>query len=145
MVLTASCILFSLLFLLPPLRRNTFYILHCCTFILLAYWVENNYFSFRPFSFKTILLFIVVQFILINIFTFFAYWKDKKAAQKGEWRIPEKDLHTLEFLGGWIGAFLGQRFFKHKTAKKSFQVTYKLMIVLEFAIIFGLLKYFGFI
>ncbi|MBR2921756.1 MAG: DUF1294 domain-containing protein [Alphaproteobacteria bacterium] len=74
-----------------------------------------------------------------------AYGVDKKAAINKAWRIPEKDLHMLEFLGGWIGAYIGQKFFRHKTAKKSFQATYKLMIILEFAVIFGLLKYFSFI
>ena len=143
MVLTASCILFCLLFLLPPLRRNTFYILHCCTFVLLAYWVEKNYFSFRPFSYKTLLLFLVVQFILINIFAFFAYWKDKRAAQKGEWRIPEKDLHWLEFLGGWSGALIAQKVFRHKTKKKSFQTIFWLVPSLQITLILFILYYLG--
>ena len=91
------------------------------------------------------MLFLVFHILSINLTTFIAYGTDKKAAVNKTWRVPEKDLHTLEFLGGWIGAFIGQKFFKHNTAKKSFQTTYKIMIVLEFIAIFGLLKYFGFI
>ena len=143
---TFLLILLGLAVIIPPLQRNKFYLLNIGLVVIASYIFENNIFKVQNIaSYKTLLLFLLFHLFSINISTFIAYGTDKKAARQNAWRIPEKDLHTLEFLGGWIGAFLGQRFFKHKTAKKSFQVTYKLMIVLEFAIIFGLLKYFGFI
>lgn len=139
-------ILLFLAAIVPPLRYNKFYILNTVLVVAAAYLFENNVFKIQNiFTYKTLLLFLIFHILSINITTFIAYGVDKKAARQKDWRIPEKDLHTLEFLGGWIGAFLGQRFFKHKTSKKSFQTTYKLMIILEFAVIFGLLKYFGFI
>ena len=139
-------ILLFLPIIVPPLRYNKFYILNAALVAGGAYLFENNIFAVKNiFNYKTLLLFLIFHILSINLTTFIAYGVDKKAAINKAWRVPEKDLHSLEFLGGWIGAYAGQKFFRHKTAKKSYQATYKLMIVLEFAVIFGLLKYFGFI
>lgn len=139
-------ILLGLAVIIPPLRNNKFYLLNIGLVVTASYFFENNIFRIQNIvSYKTFLLFLIFHILSINISTFIAYGVDKKAAQKNAWRIPEKDLHILEFLGGWPGAFFGQKFFRHKTSKKSFQITYKLMIILEFVIILGLLKYFGFI
>ena len=89
------------------------------------------------------MLFLVFHLICINLTTFIAYGVDKHAAINNQWRIPENDLHVLEFLGGWIGAFIGQRFFNHKTSKKSFQAMYLLMIILEFLFVWFLWYYLG--
>ena len=139
-------ILLSLAVVIPPLRYNKFYMLNLALIVGGAYFFENNVFAIQNiFTYKTLLLFLIFHIFSINITTFIAYGVDKRAAIRKAWRVPEKDLHTLEFLGGWVGAFIGQKFFKHKTAKKSFQATYKLMIVLEFIAIYALLKYFAFI
>lgn len=143
MVLTFSAILFGMLFLIPPLKKNMFYILHACTVVLLAWWVETHYFKTSAFSSKTLLLFLVVQFVFINIFTFLAYWKDKRAAQSGAWRIPERDLHWLELLGGWSGALLGQKLLHHKNRKKSYQAVFWLVPLMQTAFIVIALQYLG--
>lgn len=143
MVLTASVILFGMLFLIPPLQKNVFYILHSCTVVLLAYWVETHYFKVSAFSVKTLLLFAAVHFVFINIYTFFAYWRDKKAAQNGQWRIPERDLHWLELLGGWSGALLGQKLLHHKNRKKSYQVVFWVVPLAQIAFIVLVLQYLG--
>ena len=145
MVITFTAILLGLAALFYPLRRNKFYLLSSAMVIASAYFIETHYFRTSIFSAKTILLFVVFHLIAINLSTFVAYGVDKKAAQKGSWRISEKDLHSLEFLGGWIGAWLGQRFFHHKTSKRSYMATYKLMIVMEFAAIYFILKFLGLI
>lgn len=144
MTIIFTAILLGLAALIQPLRYNRFYLLNSALVIGAAYYVENHYFRVQNiFSYKIILLFVVFQLICVNITTFIAYGVDKRAAMKKRWRVPEKDLHLLEFLGGWIGAWLAQKFFKHKTAKKSFQNIYKLMIVLEFAAIGIILKFLG--
>ncbi|MCB9872536.1 MAG: cold shock and DUF1294 domain-containing protein [Planctomycetaceae bacterium] len=48
------------------------------------------------------------------------YASDKRRAREGAWRVKETTLHLAEILGGWPGAFLAQRIFRHKTAKRSF-------------------------
>ena len=47
----------------------------------------------------------------------------------------------MEFLGGWVGAWLGQKFFNHKTSKKSFLAMYKLMIIMEIVAVYLILKF----
>jgi uncharacterized membrane protein YsdA (DUF1294 family) len=49
------------------------------------------------------------------------YGLDKKAALKHERRVPEQTLHLLALVGGWPGAWLAQKAFRHKTSKSSFQ------------------------
>ena len=145
MTLCFTFILLGLAFLILPLRNNKFYLLNAALVIGTAYFAENNWFRINNiFSYKVLLLFSLFHLVCINITTFIAYGVDKKAAQTNQWRVPEKDLHMLEFLGGWVGAWIGQHFFHHKTAKKSFQQTYYLMIILEIAAIIALLKFFRF-
>ena len=73
--------------------------------------------------------------IAINLVTFLVYGIDKWKAKKNGWRIPEKTLLLLAFLGGSIGAFLGMRVFHHKTLKWKFRIGIPLVILLQLAII----------
>lgn len=66
--------------------------------------------------------------VAISLFTFLAYRSDKHRAQSGAGRIPESTLHGAELLGGWPGGFLGQRVFRHKTSKVSYQIVFWLII-----------------
>ena len=144
MTLVFTIFLLGLAVLVYPLRRNRFYLLNAALVIGAAYFAENHFFRVENiFSYKIILLFLMFHLICINLTTFIAYGIDKHAAVRRAWRVPENDLHMLEFLGGWIGARLGQKIFRHKTAKKSFQNMYRLMIVLEFMAIWIILKFLG--
>ena len=119
MVITYAVLLFGMMFLFQPLRRNNFYILHAVLVIALAYYLENVYgIRAKIFGTKTLLFFVVLHLLSINIVTFFAYYHDKKAAVRGGWRVSEMNLHSLEFLGGWFGALVAQKLFHHKTSKK---------------------------
>lgn len=62
--------------------------------------------------------------LTISLLTFGMYWHDKNRARRGEWRVPEIWLHILEAIGGWAGAFLAQRKYRHKTAKFSYQFVF---------------------
>lgn len=60
-----------------------------------------------------------------------AYWVyavDKRRAEEGRWRIPEANLHLLELLGGWPGAFLAQQRLRHKCSKGSYQMMFWLIV-----------------
>jgi uncharacterized membrane protein YsdA (DUF1294 family)/cold shock CspA family protein len=67
----------------------------------------------------------------ISTITWFSYVFDKKRAQTGGWRVPEIQLHILEFLGGWPAAFLAQRYIRHKTKKKSYRLTFWFIVLLH--------------
>ena len=66
----------------------------------------------------------------VSLLTFLAYRSDKRRAETGAWRIPESTLHLAELAGGWPGAFLAQRTFRHKTAKISYQVVFWIIVLL---------------
>ncbi len=65
---------------------------------------------------------------------FVAYGIDKAAAIDGGWRIPEAFLHLLGFAGGWPGALVAQRVFRHKCRKLSFQVVFWIVAALNSAV-----------
>lgn len=141
MVIVFSAILLGLLALSKPLQKNSFYILHSAIVILTAYYFENNVFKVNPLNPKVFLLFLVFNFISINFVTLLAYYVDKKAAQKGAWRVSEKNLHALEFLGGWIGALIGQKVLRHKNKKASYQGAFWFLAVMQLCVIYIILKF----
>ena len=120
MPMVFTIFLLGLAVLIYPLRRNRFYLLNAAMVIGASYYVENHWFRVENiFSYKIILLFLVFHIVCINLTTFIAYGVDKRAAVRRAWRVPENDLHALEFLGGWIGAGFGQRFSVIKRPKKA--------------------------
>lgn len=74
---------------------------------------------------------IVGWYALTSIIAFVAYGVDKRAAGRGGWRIGEKQLHAWAFVGGFPGAWLGQRLFRHKRRKTSFMVVFWLGVILH--------------
>jgi len=63
---------------------------------------------------------LVVCYAVMSVITLLVYAWDKRAAGGRRRRRPESTLHLLALLGGWPGALLGQRLFKHKRQKLSF-------------------------
>ncbi len=72
---------------------------------------------------------IVAALCLVSMITFAVYARDKRRARRGDWRIPEFNMHVLELLGGWPGAWVAQPYFRHKCSKASYQVCFFLIIV----------------
>jgi uncharacterized membrane protein YsdA (DUF1294 family) len=57
----------------------------------------------------------------VNAAAFAAFFIDKRRAENGGWRIPERRLLALAFYGGSLGALIGQQVCKHKTSKQPFR------------------------
>lgn len=150
MLIMMVCVFLGLMFIFAPLRRNSFYSVHLIIMMAAAWFVENRYFPRATAAFwvaKWQLAAIYVLFlhlISINIVTFLAYGADKKAAIAKNRRIPEAHLHALEFLGGWIGAIIGQKVFNHKTKKTSYQSFFWAMLIMEVLVIYIILKHLKF-
>ncbi len=70
-------------------------------------------------------------YVAASSITFIAYKRDKLAARSDQSRTPEKILHMLALLGGWPGAILAQRLFRHKSKKLSFQITFWATVMLN--------------
>lgn len=65
---------------------------------------------------------------------FVAYGLDKRRANNGSRRVAERTLHLQAFLGGWPGALLGQRRFRHKTSKVPFRIVFWAVVGLHVAV-----------
>lgn len=83
----------------------------------------------------------IIYLIVINVIGFFIMWLDKRKAEKGRWRIPEKTLFLITALGGGIGTTTGMYVFRHKTQKLQFVLGFPVITVLEIIAF----VYFGFV
>lgn len=63
--------------------------------------------------------FLVVT-LLVSVVTVAAYALDKRRARRGGRRLREQTLQGLAAAGGWPGALLARRLFRHKTRKRAF-------------------------
>jgi uncharacterized membrane protein YsdA (DUF1294 family) len=79
--------------------------------------------------------------LALNLITLIVYYLDKSAAKNNSWRTPEKTLHILALLGGWPGALLAQRLFRHKSKKTSFQGVFWLTVILNCTLLFWIITH----
>ena len=73
--------------------------------------------------------------VACSMIAFVLYAIDKRRAIKNKPRISERTLHTLNLLGGWPGAHLAQKLFRHKTLKVSFRFVFWLIVLVHLLII----------
>lgn len=112
---------------------------------------EGFFYRFRPLESRTLIigvlavyavviaalsytaagLYAALAVFLLSIVSYLAYRTDKRAAERRQWRIPEKSLHFLSLLGGWPGALIAQTQLRHKSSKSSFKVIFYLTILLN--------------
>ena len=75
---------------------------------------------------------------LVNGWTVFRFWDDKRRARAGQRRIAESDLLGLALIGGSPGALLARRVFRHKTRKEPFSTRLQLICALQLGALLGL-------
>jgi uncharacterized membrane protein YsdA (DUF1294 family) len=71
---------------------------------------------------------VAIWYAVASLIAFAAYAADKGQAGAEGPRISERALHALEAMGGWPGALVAQRQFRHKTRKTRFQVIFWLIV-----------------
>ena len=74
---------------------------------------------------------IIIYLIIINLLGFLVMFIDKRKAKKEKWRISEKTLFILTWLGGGIGTISGMYKFRHKTKKKKFTIGMPIILIIE--------------
>ncbi|WP_047518078.1 cold shock and DUF1294 domain-containing protein [Methylophilus sp. Q8] len=79
-------------------------------------------------------------YIAASLLSLIVYQRDKSAAKRNLRRTPETTLHILALIGGWPGAILAQRWFRHKSKKLSFQRLFWMTITLNCAALAWLLS-----
>lgn len=67
---------------------------------------------------------VIAAYLFMSGLAFWLYWLDKQRATRGQWRIPERTLHAVEIVGGWPGAWLAQRVFRHKWKKTGYMIVF---------------------
>jgi len=118
--------------------------------ISFLFWMICFIFSFIIFlnisSLKAFITFvsfpIACLFFSLNIASFLLFGLDKIQAISCDWRVPEKILYLVTFLGGSIGSLAGMFLFRHKTRKISFQAIIALVVLVQIFIGYEILKFF---
>jgi uncharacterized membrane protein YsdA (DUF1294 family)/cold shock CspA family protein len=67
-------------------------------------------------------------FGIVSLIGYVVYAADKNRARRGQQRISERELHLVELLGGWAGAFVAQRRLRHKCSKVRYQVMFWVIV-----------------
>lgn len=76
-------------------------------------------------------IWVPLYWILISVIALTLYYHDKRRARTEGWRTPEWVLHLIELLGGWHAAYVAQQFFGHKIAKRTYQIIFWCIGVLQ--------------
>lgn len=71
--------------------------------------------------------------LTINFFAFAGFGFDKQRARRGDRRMPERSLLFLALIGGTGGAWVGRRYFRHKTRKAGFSAILGLITLAQMA------------
>lgn len=84
----------------------------------------------------------MIYLIVMNIIGFFIMLVDKRKAQKGSFRIPEKTLLLVSLFGGSIGTLIGMYLFRHKTKKLRFVIGFPMILIFQIIVaIYIIVKY----
>jgi uncharacterized membrane protein YsdA (DUF1294 family) len=86
--------------------------------------------------FKILLLYLLG----VNAVAYAVYWLDKRRAQRGGRRVPERELLLWAAVGGSLGAWLAMRRLRHKTQKLGFRVAFFGILAAQAAGIYLLLR-----
>ena len=78
--------------------------------------------------------FLFLYLVIINLLSVFVCIFDKQRAVKGGWRVPEKTLFFLCFMGGSILMLITMKTIRHKTLHKRFMLGIPLIIILQIAL-----------
>ncbi len=74
---------------------------------------------------------ILIYYLIINLVTLLIWGVDKSRAIRQQWRIPEKWLFFLAFIGGAFGSLAGMLLFRHKIRKTRFWLFVTLFLVMH--------------
>ncbi len=78
-------------------------------------------------------LVVPLVYAIVSVMTFLAYRRDKLAAVRHRWRIPESNLLLYGLAGGWPGAMAAQQVYAHKSRKRPFQLWFWFTVAVNVA------------
>ncbi|MEH7504318.1 DUF1294 domain-containing protein [Neobacillus drentensis] len=74
-------------------------------------------------------------YFIMNIIGVFIMGADKKRAQKHQYRISERTLWLVAFLGGAVGTTAGMQLYRHKTKHTSFKIGFPFLAGIELVLL----------
>jgi uncharacterized membrane protein YsdA (DUF1294 family) len=77
----------------------------------------------------------LIVVLVMSVACFIVYGLDKRRAINGGRRVSERTLHLMAFLGGWPGALMAQRHFRHKTQKAPFRIVFWIVVMLHVGVV----------
>ena len=83
----------------------------------------------------TIVVVAVAMLVVTNIISFALMGHDKKCAQRGKWRVPERALFLATAFFGGLGGVLGMKVFHHKTKHWYFKVFFPALLIVQIALL----------
>jgi uncharacterized membrane protein YsdA (DUF1294 family) len=86
----------------------------------------------------TVLLWAIVWLLLINLATYAVFAHDKRAAERGDWRVPENTLLMMALAGGSVGALSARRRLRHKTRKQPFSAALYVIVGVQLLLLAAL-------
>ncbi len=78
---------------------------------------------------------VLLAYVVMSVVTFVAYARDKRAAQRGQWRTGEGTLILLGALSGWPGALIAQKTLRHKTRKQPFRTVFWASVIINIGLL----------
>ncbi len=88
---------------------------------------------------KTLWPLLLIWLAVVNSISLLAMGMDKFKARRGAWRIPERRIWLLAWLGGSPGAWLGMQVFRHKTRHPAFSIGLPVLAILQILLLAWLL------
>lgn len=85
--------------------------------------------------------YIMYYLLIINIISFVLFFIDKQKAKKDKWRIKERTLHLMGFLGGIIGSIAAMILFHHKTKKPKFIIITIIALLFNAFLVYVIIRY----
>lgn len=117
------------------------------TLFAFAWFAIAAYLLYRAFTqsgvkLPALLAFYLLATVAFSVIAFVLYGVDKRRAVRDKPRVSERTLHLLAALGGWPGAHLARRVFRHKTLKLSFRIVFWIIVgahllVITYGFLFG--------
>lgn len=83
----------------------------------------------------------IYYFVIINIYAFIVMGYDKIKAKLKKYRITERYLMTLAFMGGSFGVLIAMLLFRHKIRTKKFFIGVPFIIVLHLILVFYVVSF----
>ena len=83
----------------------------------------------------TIVVIAAVLLVIMNIIAFALMGHDKKCAQKGKRRVPERTLFLATACFGGLGGVLGMKVFHHKNKHWYFKVFFPVLLIVQIVLL----------